>query len=73
MRAIYVPIPIMPSGMAKLVATAPAPEAGGELTLYPVAHAAPKRTRLSSDQLRGLLQEWAAAQRAGQGRLEVAD
>jgi hypothetical protein len=73
MRAIYVPSMLVPSGMAKLVATAPAAGDGAELTLYPVTHAAPERTRLSSAQLRGLLKVWAAAARAGQGQLEVVD
>jgi hypothetical protein len=73
MRAVYVPTRVVPAGVGRLEATAPATMEAGTLTLYPPGRQAPQRTRLTPAQLRGLLQQWARAVRAGEGRLRVGD
>jgi hypothetical protein len=73
MRAVYVPTRVVPAGAAVLVATAPATDGGGELLLYPAERRAPRRTKLTAEELQGVLRQWAAGVRAGQGRLRVGD
>jgi hypothetical protein len=73
MRAVYVPTRVVPSGAAVLVATAPATEGAGELILYPAERRPPRRTALTPEEVQGVLRQWAAGVRAGQGRLRVGD
>jgi hypothetical protein len=72
MRATYVPDPAATMGVARMVVTTRATATDGELTLYFVDH---RRVRmaLTAEQLRALLRRWAAAARAGQGELLIAD
>ena len=74
MRAVYVPTRVMPAGVVRLEATAPAVEgSGGMLTLYPADRPEPRRTPLTPAQLRGLLRQWAQGVQAGEGRLHIGD
>jgi hypothetical protein len=73
MRAVYVPTRVAPAGAAVLVAITQATGGGGELLLYPTERRAPRRTTLTAEELQGVLRQWAAGVRAGQGRLRVGD
>ena len=74
MRAVYVPTRVLPTGVVRLEATAPAGGGrGGTLTLYPADRPEPRRTPLTPAQLHGLLRHWARGVRAGEGRLQVGD
>ena len=75
MRAMYVPTPGR-SGCATwllAIASAPAIEAGGTLTCYAAAASMPSTLPLTREHLRQPLKDWAAADRAGHGLLEIDD
>ena len=66
MRATYVPDPAAPTaaGVVRLVVTIRGEAGAGELAVYRTGRPA-ARTVLTAAQIRGLLQQWAAAARAG--------
>ena len=73
MHAVYVPTQVVPTGLAKLEAAAPVTGGGGTLTCYPAGGRAPHQIRLTAEQLRRVVRQWAQAVRAGEGRLRVGD
>jgi hypothetical protein len=74
MRATYVPDPAAPTaaGVLQMVVTTRGDASNGELVVYRTGRPA-ARTVLTATQIRGLLQQWAAAARAGRGELLVGD
>jgi hypothetical protein len=75
MRAMYVPTPALSACATWLmaIAIAPAIEGGGTLTCYAAADSKLATLPLTQEHLRQLLKAWAAADRAGQGVLEIDD
>jgi hypothetical protein len=73
MRAVYVPTRVVPAGLAKLEAAAPATGGGGTLTCYPVGGRVRHQIRLTAGQLRWVVRQWARAVLAGEGRVRVGD
>ena len=74
MRATFVPDPAAAgrgaAGGVRLVVTVGGDAGTGELVVYRPGHR-PGRAALTAAQLRGVLQRWAAAARAGRGELVV--
>ena len=76
MRATYMPEPAAAergaAGGVRLVVTTRGDASDGELVVYRPGRRQ-GRTLLTATQLRGLLQQWAAAARDGRGELVVGD